>query len=96
MDYSALMADQAKQADEDRTKRAFIGFLSSVLGVDQTMNGADSAVGSAPGQYVIADNPNGNYSVQGQPRSNLNTAQTVAGVPVGFLLIAGLAYMLLK
>lgn len=94
MDYANLVADQTTRADEDRTKRAFIGFLSSVLGVDQTMTSADGQVGSPTGQYVIA-NPTGTYSVQGQPVSNLNTA-TIAGVPVGFILLAALAFALLN
>lgn len=97
MDQSQLIADQTAQADEDRTKRAFIGFLSSVLGVDQTLNSTDSmpTSGAAPGQYIIA-NPDGTYSVQGQSVSNLNIPATVAGVPIGLLLLAGLAYVLLR
>lgn len=97
MNQAQLIADQTAQADEDRTKRLFIGFLSSVLGVDQTLNTADASptMGAAPGQYVIA-NPDGTYSVQGQSVSNLNIPATVAGVPVGLLLLAGLAYVLLR
>ena len=94
---SQQLADQTKQADKERTARAFIGFLSSALGVDQTLNSVDASptAGSAPGQYVIA-NPDGTYSVQGQSVSNLNIPSTVAGVPVGLLLLAGLAYVLLR
>ncbi len=97
MNQSQLIADQTAQADEDRTKRLFVGFLSSVLGVDQTMNGVDAVptAGNSPGQYVIA-NPDGTFSVQGQSVSNLNIPATVAGVPVGLLLMAALAFVLLR
>lgn len=97
---SALVADQEAMADEARTKRLFIGFLSSVLGVDQTMVSADGTPASNTGQYVYA-NPNGTYSVQGQPVSNLNTGSaslpaTVAGFPTGLVILAGLAYLMLR
>lgn len=94
-DYQDVLA--AQQADEDRTKRLFIGFLSSALGVDQTMHGEDSVPSRGTGDYIIA-NPDGSYSALGQPVSNLNRApaQTVQGLPVGLLMLAGLAYMLFK
>lgn len=95
MNSSQLIADQTEQADEDRTKRAFIGFLSSVLGVDQTMTAADAVPARGTGQFILA-NSDGTYSVQGQPISNLNNAPAVAGIPVGWLLLAGLAYVLFK
>ncbi len=95
MNNDTLVADQAQSADEERTKRLFVGFLASVLGVDQTMNGADSVPAQRTGQYIVG-NPDGTYSVQGQSSSNLNTQSTVAGFPVGLLLLAGLAYVVLK
>lgn len=67
---SGLNADQVNQADTLRTNRAFVGFLSSILGVDQTYSSDDAVVGNAPGQYIIA-NPDGSYSAYGQSRSNL-------------------------
>lgn len=93
---SGLVADQVSAADEERTKRAFVGFLSSVLGVDQTMTSADGQVGNATGQYVIADNRNGNYSTLGQPVSNQNAGMSIAGVPLGLILLAGVAFALLS
>lgn len=93
---AALTADQTEQADEVRTKRLFIGFLSSVLGVDQTLNGQDGAPVRTTGQYLIA-NPDGTYSVLGQSVSNQNTAAaTAAGFPVPLLLLVGVFLFLLK
>lgn len=92
---SNLVADQTQQADEDRVKRRFIGLLSSALGVDQTMTASDAVAARGTGQYILA-NSDGTYSVQGQPISNLNAAPSVAGIPVGWLLLAGLAYVLFK
>lgn len=80
---------QVAQADEDRTKRLFVGFLTSALGVDQTYNGADQVIASAPDQYVIA-NPNGSYSVLGRSQSNLQSpAASVAGLSP-LVLLGGL------
>lgn len=96
---NGLDTPQVAQADEDRTKRMFIGLLSSALGVDQTYAADDYHVGNAPDQYVIA-NPDGTYSVQGRARSNLNSGAAAAGlvIPPGLLLLGGLflAVKLLK
>ena len=82
---------QVQQADEFRTKRLFVGLLSSALGIDQTYNNDDYYASNAPDQYVIA-NPDGTFSVQGRARSNLNSASTAAGlvIPPGLLLLGGL------
>lgn len=92
---SALTADQEQAADEDRTKRLFIGFLTSALGVDQTYIGADGQPASQTGQYTIL-NPDGSYSVQGQSVSNQNTVAGALGLSPGLLLLIGLAFFLLK
>ena len=86
--------DPNYDADEWRTKRAFVGFLSSVLGVDQTGNNVDYYAANRADQYIIG-NPDGSYSALGQPVSN-KQAGTVAGIPTGFLLLAGLALLLLR
>ena len=89
-------ATLTQDADEMRTKRAFVGFLSSVLGVDQTYAGQDATVGNRADQFTIAD-PQGNYSQLGQPVSNLNQPLAAAGVSPGMLLlIAGLVFLLAK
>lgn len=89
---AARAADQTRDNDEERTKRLFIGFLSSALGVDQITTDADSSpYGGSPG-YTIA-NPDGTYSALGQPVSNLNAmAAPAAGIPPGLLML-GLAVL---
>lgn len=94
--YSDLVASQTEQQDEQRTKRAFVGFLSSVLGVDQVYTNDDASASQASGQYIIA-NPDGTYSRLGQPVSNIQ--RTSAGGLVlspGLLILAGLAFFLLR
>lgn len=88
---------QTAQADEERTKRAFVGFLSSALGIDQNYAGEDSYIGSAPDQYVIA-NPDGSFSVQGRARSSLQSPAAAAGlvIPPGLLLLGGLLFFLAR
>lgn len=86
------------QADEARTKRAFIGLLSSALGVDQIMTTDDAWAANTPGQYVIA-NPDGTYSKVGQSVSNLNSGNLAAGgftITPGLLIVGALAFLLFK
>lgn len=83
---SGLTAEQVQQADEERTKRAFIGFLSSAVGLDQTYANDDPFVGQQTGQYVIA-NPDGSYSVQGRSASN---QQSITGAASGLVITPGL------
>lgn len=95
---SSLTAAQVNQADTERTKRAFVGFLSSALGVDQTYAYEDAQVGNAPGQYLIA-NPDGTYSQLGRSYSSQNqSAVPAAGLVLtpGLLLLGLAAYFLLK
>jgi hypothetical protein len=80
--------DAIQQADEDRTKRAFVGFLSSALGIDQTYANDDFLPSNQTGQYIIA-NPDGSFSQVGRSVSNL---QTVQGVP-GFVLTPGMVVL---
>lgn len=83
------IVNQTAQADEDRTKRLFIGFLTSALGYDQTMTGQDGTVAGPVNQYQIA-NPDGSFSVQGRSTSNLNsqaTAATATGLNMPLLLV---------
>ena len=87
---SSLIASQVQQADEDRTKRAFIGFLGSYLGIDQTYTNADGSVNNAAGQFMIA-NPDGSYSQVGQSRSNLNSVAVNGFQITPQLILLGLA-----
>jgi hypothetical protein len=92
MDDATLTQD----ADLERTKRAFVGFLSSVLGVDQSYSRQDAYIGNRADQFTIAD-PQGNFSQVGQPVSNLNQPLAAAGVTPGMLLlVAGLVFLLAK
>lgn len=90
------LSAETAQADEARTKRAFIGFLSSALGVDQVMTSDDAFPVNTPGQYIIA-NPDGTYSKVGQSVSNLNSA-SVGGFTVtpGLLVMGLLGFLLFK
>ena len=90
-----VYTDPTYQADDERTRRLFVGFLSSVLGVDQTVNGVDYGAGNRADQYIIS-NPDGTYSQLGQPVSSQQGRAPVAGIPTGFLLLAGLALLLLR
>lgn len=93
---SQLVADQTDQQDQARVSRAFVGFLSSVLGVDQPLTSDDAYAAQRTGQYVIA-NPDGSYSIQGQAVSN-RQAGAAAGLVLSptLLLLAGLAFLLLR
>ena len=84
-----------RDSDEDRTKRAFIGFLSSALGVDNVYTGDDTGLGTNPGQYSIA-NPDGTVSVLGQPVSNTQRGAAPTGLTItpGLLLLIGLVLYL--
>ena len=62
--------------DEQRTKRAFISFLSTALGNDQTLTSQDAYAVNYPRQYQTIG-PNGTDGVEGQPRSNVQRAATV-------------------
>lgn len=98
-DTQGLTADQVNQADTERTKRLFVGFLSSALGVDQTFANDDMNPTNAPGQYIVA-NPDGTYSTIGRSQSNLNSAQSPINsglvITPGLILLAVAAFFLLK
>lgn len=92
-----LAADATQRADEERTKRSFIGFLSSVLGVDQTYTNDDYLPANQTGQYIIA-NPDGSYSQVGRSVSNLQPIQGVTGFTItpGMVLLAAVAFMVFR
>jgi hypothetical protein len=86
---NSLTTDQVNAASEERTKRLFVGFLSSALGVDQTYTNQDNYVGNSADQFYIA-NPDGSYSVQGRARSNLQGTQQASGGIPPLLIVIGL------
>jgi len=92
---NSLTTDQVNQASEERTKRLFVGFLSSALGVDQTYLNDDAYASSATNQFVIA-NPDGSYSQVGRSVSN-QQGVAAAGISPLILLLGGfLLFKLLK
>lgn len=91
MDY----LEAQRRDDEERTKRLFVGFLSSALGVDQTYVGEDGFVGQRTGQGISVNPVTGHYSVEGQTTSSQGGFRVrqngVSGTTL--LLIAGLIYL---
>lgn len=90
MDYisNSLTTDQVNQASEERTKRLFVGFLSSALGVDQTYLNDDAYAANGVNQFVIA-NPDGTYSQVGRSVSNQQGVAAAGGISPIVLLIGG-------
>lgn len=85
--------------DEEKAVSLFLGMGNSIVGQDQTYTGMDGAAVNPAGQYRIA-NPDGTYSVQGLPRSNIQSfggSVNVGGMQVPGLLVLGLiGYVLMK
>lgn len=89
----------AEEADEERTKRQFVGLIASALGVDQNYVGEDGRAVSPTGRFIIA-NPDGTWSELGQPvSSSQGIAQPAAAglvITPGMLLIVAAALLLLR
>lgn len=83
----------AAQSDEERSKRMFVGFLTSALGADNIYAGTDNQVGNRSDQYIIA-NPDGTASALGQPVSNRQSivAQDISPLTL-LLVVAGLVWL---
>lgn len=92
---AAQNADAEAAQDEQRTKRLFVGMIASALGVDQNYSADDGQVYQRTGQYTIA-NSDGGAAILGQSVSNGNTVTQVAGIPVGWIVLAGLAFLLMR
>lgn len=95
MNNAAQTANQAEDADEARTKRLFVGVFASLLGVEQNYITDDGRVIGPVNQFTIA-NPDGGAAVVGQPISNTNTVSAVGGIPIGWLMLAGVAWLLMR
>lgn len=67
-DYASLVAQQ----DDLRTQRAFVSFLSTAFGLDQTYAGQDGYAANYPRQYQSIG-IGGAVGVEGAPISNLQT-----------------------
>lgn len=95
MNNAALTADQAAMADEERTKRLFVGVFANLLGVDQNYITDDGRVIGPVNQFTVA-NTDGGAAVQGTSVSNGNTVSQVAGIPVGWLILAAAAWAFMR
>lgn len=82
------MNDLIQQQDEQRTARAFVSFLSTAFGVEQSTAGQDGNIYNAPRQYQSIG-PNG-VGVEGYPVSTTQSGAVVLS-PGLLLLAAGLA-----
>jgi len=78
------MDEIVQQQDALRTKRAFISFLSTAFGVDQTLSSTDAYAVNTPRQYQTIG-PGGLVGVEGTSSSN---GQTVAVVTSPLVLLA--------
>jgi hypothetical protein len=72
MDEQTVIAQQ----DSLRTQRAFVSFLSSAFGLDQTYAGQDGYATNYPRGYQVLG-PNGAVGVEGAPISNTQTRAIV-------------------
>lgn len=84
--------NEIDRQDELRPLRMFVGAISAALGTDQTYAETDNNVSSRPGQYQSVS-PYG-VSVEGRPVSNIQSAAVT--LPFGLILLAGIAFMVLK
>jgi hypothetical protein len=85
--------------DEEKAISLFLGMGNTITGPDQTYIGMDGTAVNPTGQYRMA-NPDGSYSVQGLPRSNLQSfgqSVNVGGMQLPGVLVLGLiGYVLMK
>ncbi len=87
--------------DEEKAVSLFLGMGNTITGPDQTYVGMDGTAVNQTGQFRMA-NPDGSYSVQGLPRSNLQTFGAAQSVNVGgfqlpgVLVLAGLGSLIMK
>ena len=90
-DQAALIAQQ----DDQRTKRAFIGFLSSALGMDQSYSGQDSQAVNVPRQYQTIG-LNGAVGVEGAAVSSAQRQAVMLSPTVLILGALVVGYLVLK
>jgi hypothetical protein len=82
----------AQVQDQNRTARAFISFLSTALGNDQSLPGTDAYAVNPPRAYQTLG-PGGLVGVEGTSRSNAQSGATLAAIPpIGWLALAAVAY----
>lgn len=89
------MNDAVTVNDEQRTARAFIGFLSNAFGYDQSLPSQDSYAINQPRQYQTIG-PRGLVAVEGTSQSNGQTTVALMGSPLVLIALAAAAFYLLK
>lgn len=82
-----------QEQDEQRTARAFISFLGTAFGVDQSTAGQDGDPYNLPRQYQSIG-PNG-YSVEGYPVSTTQTGALLVSPSLLWLAAAAAGVYLL-
>lgn len=81
--------------DEQRTARAFIGFLSDAFGSDQSLAGTDGYAVNPPRQYESIG-PGGLVGVEGVAKSNAQGAASLAASPLLLVALGIAAFVVLK
>lgn len=87
--------DLIAEQDALRTKRAFISFLSTAFGVDQSLPTQDSYSANYPRQYQTIG-LNGAVGVEGAPISNQQAGALLRSPLVLLLGGAAVAYLVMK
>jgi hypothetical protein len=87
--------DAAQVNDQQRTARAFISFLGSAFGTDQSYAQLDGYAVNQPRQYQTIG-PGGLVGVEGTSQSNGQKPAAMVMSPVLLLALAAAAYFLLK
>lgn len=91
------MADYVDTGAEDmRTRRAFVDFLGTALGVEQTYAGTDNGINSPTGQYRVIGSTG--VAVEGVPRSSAQPIAQIGGVRItpGMVVFGLVIYLVLK
>lgn len=87
--------DPALANDQNRVARAFVSFVSSAMGNDQTYAGTDGYAVNPPRQYQTIG-PGGLVGIEGTSSSNGQKSVSVTATPFVFLLLAAGAFFLYK
>lgn len=82
-------SDLIQAQDQQRTARSFVSFLSTALGVDQALPGADGTAYNTPGQYQVVNASAGLVGVEGKPvSSGQGITLTPMNLAIGAVVVA--------
>ena len=87
--------DPALANDQNRVARAFVSFVSSAIGNDQTYANQDGYAVNQPRQYQTIG-PGGLVGIEGTSISNGQKSVALTASPLVFVLLAAGAYFLFK